>query len=297
VARGTQHRKRRPRTNARPAAAVAAPAKAQQQHRQKTPQWQEQLFFARLRNHAKWIYLFLAICFAATFALLGVGSGSSGISSALQNFFSSNSSSGPSISSLEHKTQDHPQDPTAWRNLATAYEQKHRTSDAITALERYTALRPKDQDALQELAAQYTNEAASVGAQAQSAQQVAQLADPQTGLTPSSTTPFGQLFNTTSGLQSPISSALSSTATSQANTLIQQYNQDASNAESTYKKLAKLAPKDASAQIQLGQAAQAAGDTATAIAAYRTFLKLVPKDDPDAASVRQLLKQLAPVKK
>jgi cytochrome c-type biogenesis protein CcmH/NrfG len=293
VARGTQHRKRRPRTNARPAAAVAAPAKG----RQKPPQWQEQLFFSRLRNHAKWIYLFLAIAFAATFALLGVGSGSSGISSALQNFFNSNSSSGPSISSLEHKVQQHPQNATAWRDLATAYEQKHRTADAVTALERYAALKPKDAGALQELAAQYTSQATDLATQAQSAQQVALLANPAQGIEPTGTTPLGQVFGSPTGLKSPIASALATQATSQANALIQQYNQAATSAESTYKRLTKLTPKDASAQIQLGQAAQAAGDTATAIAAYRTFLKLVPKSDPDAASVRQVLAQLAPAKK
>jgi cytochrome c-type biogenesis protein CcmH/NrfG len=293
VARGTQHRKRRPRTNARPAAAVAAPAKA---HRQKTPQWQEQLFFSRLRNHAKWIYVFLAVAFAATFALLGVGSGSSGISDALQNFFNSKSSSGTSISSLEHKVQQHPQNATAWRDLATAYEQKHRTADAITALERFTALRPKNQDALTELAAQYTTQASTYSTQAQEAQAVAQAADPSATFAPPSTTPLGQVFNSPTGLQSPLGEALSTKASAAATDLIQQYNQAATSAESTYKKLAALAPTDASAQVQLGQAAQAANDTATAIAAYRKFLKLAPTD-PLAPQVREVLKALVPAKK
>jgi cytochrome c-type biogenesis protein CcmH/NrfG len=293
VARGTQHRKRRPRADARPAAAVAATSKP---HRQKPPQWQEQLFFSRLRNHAKWIYVFLAVCFAATFALLGVGSGSSGISSALQNFFSSNSSSGPSISGLQHKVAQHPQSATAWRDLATAYEQKHRTSDAITALERYTALRPKDSGALQELAAQYTSQASDLYTQAQNAQAAAQVADPSSTFAPPSTSPLGQVFNSPTGLQSPISQALSSNASASATALLQQYNQAATNAEGVYKKLAALTPNDASAQIQLGQSAQAAGDTAAAIAAYRKFLRLAPSD-PLAPQVRQVLKQLVPAKK
>jgi tetratricopeptide (TPR) repeat protein len=293
VARGTQHRKRRPRTNARAAAAVAAPAKA---HRQKPPQWQEQLFFSRLRNHAKWIYVFLAICFAATFALLGVGSGSSGISSALQNLFSSNGSSGPSISGLQHKVQQHPQNATAWRDLATAYEQKHQTANAITALERYTALRPKDQDALTELAAQYTSQASTYSTEAQAAQAAAQAANPAATFAPPSTSPLGQVFNSPTGLKSPLGSALSTQASSNATSLIQQYTQAAGNAESTYKKIAALAPTDASAQVQLGQAAQAANDTAVAIAAYRTFLKLAPSD-PLAPQVRQVLKALVPAKK
>jgi CDP-diacylglycerol--glycerol-3-phosphate 3-phosphatidyltransferase len=69
VARGTQHRKRRTGANARTAAVAARP------RRDKPPQWQEQLFFQRLRLHAKWAYVVLAVAFAATFALLGVGSG------------------------------------------------------------------------------------------------------------------------------------------------------------------------------------------------------------------------------
>jgi hypothetical protein len=64
--------------------------------------------------------------------------------------------------------QQHPQNATAWRDLATAYEQKHRTADAITALERFTALRPKNQDALTELAAQYTTQASTFSTEAQS---------------------------------------------------------------------------------------------------------------------------------
>jgi predicted TPR repeat methyltransferase len=48
-------------------------------------------------------------------------------------------------------------------------------------------------------------------------------------------------------------------------------------------------------QFQLAQAGEAASDTATAIAAYKAFLKLAP-DDPTAPAIRARLKQLgAPV--
>ena len=43
MARGTQHRKRRPAQNARASAVAATP------HKQRPPQWQEELFFQRLR--------------------------------------------------------------------------------------------------------------------------------------------------------------------------------------------------------------------------------------------------------
>jgi tetratricopeptide (TPR) repeat protein len=292
VARGTQHRKRRPRPNAR-AAAVTAPAKAHR--RQKPPQWQEQLFFQRLRNHAKWIYVALAVAFAGTFVLLGVGSGG-GVGSALQNFFSSNGGSGASISKLQAKADKNPNNAADWRALATALEQKHDTSQAVVALERYTALKPKDAGALTELAAQYTQQATDLQTQASQAQQQALAVNPGATFEPPSTTPLGKVFNSPTGLQSPITSVVSQQTGDQASSLYQQYSQVASKREDAYRRAAALTPSDASAQIQLGQAAIDAQDTATAIAAFTKFLKLAPHD-PEAAYARSALKQLQPAKK
>jgi cytochrome c-type biogenesis protein CcmH/NrfG len=294
VARGTQHRKRRPRPNARAAAAVAAPAKTHR--KQKPPQWQDDLFFQRLRNHAKWIYVALAIAFAGTFVLLGVGSGSTGISSALQNLFSSTSSGGASISGLQKKTEQHPSNAADWRALATALETKHRTADAIAALERYSSLKPKDASALTELAGQYTQQATALRTQVQTAQQASQAADPGAAFTPPATTPLGKVFASPSGLQSPITNVVSQTVGSQATAVYQQFQQVISQRESAYKRVAALTPKDPTAQISLGQAALDAQDTVTAIAAFKTFLKLAPQD-PEAAYARSALKQLEPAKK
>ncbi len=105
--------------------------------------------------HAKWAFVLLAVVFALGFVFFGVGSGSTGISDALQNAFNFGTSGGTSISKLQKKADKHPSDATAWRDLATALEQKQRTQEAVNALERYTALRPKDQGALAELASQY----------------------------------------------------------------------------------------------------------------------------------------------
>jgi cytochrome c-type biogenesis protein CcmH/NrfG len=289
VARGTQHRKRRPAQNAR-AAAVAAPAR---KHRDKPPQWQEQLFFSRLRNHAKWAYLFLAVAFVLGFVLLGVGSGATGVSDALQNLFNgSGSSSGTSISSLQKKVDKHPQDATAWRNLATALEQKQRTQDAINALDRYTALRPKDQTALAELASEYGTLAQTYATDYQAAQQeAAQTSSPSSAFAPSSTSPLGKAFNDPTALQDPISAAVQQLSSSKQSTAYSNYQSAQSKAVDVYKRLVKLNPTDATTQVQLGQAAQAAGDTKAAIAAFKTFLKLAPHD-PLAPQVKQALKSL-----
>jgi len=283
VARGTQHRKRRPAQNAR-AAAVAAPKK------QKPPQWQEELFFQRLRNHAKWAYVGLAVAFVLGFVLLGVGSGSTGLSDVFQNAFNFGSSSGTSISSLEHKVTKQPQNATAWRDLATAYEQKQRTSDAVSALERYTALRPKDQDALGELASQYTTLSQTYAADYQTAQNSASIASPAAAFAPSASTTFGKIFSDPKGLQDPIGAVISGQAQQQAQSALASYQGAQRSAEDALKRLAKLAPRDVTVQYQLGQAAQQAGDYKGAVAAYTRFLKLSP-NDVDAPRVKQLLSQ------
>ncbi|MFL5925897.1 MAG: tetratricopeptide repeat protein [Gaiellaceae bacterium] len=287
MARGTQHRKRRPAANAR-AAAVAAPK------RRKPPEWQEQLFFQRLRTHAKGAYVALAVAFVLTFVLLGVGSGSSGVSDVLQNMFNFGSSSGTSISSLQKKTASHPNNATAWRDLATAFEQKSRTQDAINALQRYGALRPKDQSALEELAGQYSSLANNYATDYSNAQAAASTqAPPDATFAPPTTTPLGKAFADSAALKDPISAAVQSQSSTQQTSAYTKYQQAQKNAEQTYQKLAALTPKDATIQIQLGQAAQSAGDNPGAIAAYKQFLKLAPTD-PLAPQVKQALTSLQP---
>jgi tetratricopeptide (TPR) repeat protein len=284
VARGTQHRKRRPAQDAR-STAVAA----QQRRKQKPPEWQEQLFFQRLRTHAKWAYVGLIVAFIFGFVLLGVGSGSSGLTDAFQSAFNFGSSGGTSIGKLEDKVAKNPKDANTWRDLATAYEQKQRTQDAVTAHEHYTALRPKDDGGLSELASQYTALARNSATDYQNAQTDAALASPSTTFAPASSTVFGKIFGDPKGLQDPIGQLLQTQASTRASTAYSDYQTAQRNAESTFKKLAALTPNDVTVQYQLGQAAQASGDLKVAIAAYKRFLKLAPTD-VDAPSVRQLLK-------
>lgn len=230
------------------------------------------------------------IAFALGFVLLGVGSGSTGISDLFQNAFNFGSSGGTSISKLQSKVAKHPQDATSWRDLATAYEAKQQTQDAVSALEQYTALRPKDTNALAELASQYTTLAQSSATDYQNAQAAISAASPSAALAPASNTKFGKIFNDPKGLQDPIGSVASQQAQSQAQAAFSSYQQAQQSAEKTFKKLAKLTPKDVTVQYQLGQAAQAAGDAKAAVKAYKTFLKLSP-NDVDAPQVKQLLKQ------
>ena len=82
-------------------------------------------------------------------------------------------------------------------------------------------------------------------------------------------------------LQDPISATLREQAQATQQTALSNYQTSIKNAEGAYQKLAKLTPKDPNAQFQLAQAADAAGDTKVALAAYKAVVKLVPvKTDP-----------------
>ena len=95
--------------------------------------------------------------------------------------------------------------------------------------------------------------------------------------------------------QSLLDDKISATINAQSSTAIQNLvsaAQDASRqAVAAYKNIAALQPSDPNIQLELAQAAEQAGDAATAIAAYTAFLKLAP-DDPSAPIVKQQLKQL-----
>jgi len=297
VARGTQHRKRRTGPNARKPATSPAVAATR---KQRPPEWQEELFFQRLRVHAKWAFLLLALVFGLGFVFLGIGSGSNGITDALQNAFNfGKSSGGPSISSLERKTQKNPLDAKAWRDLATAYETKQRTNDAIIALSQYTGLRPKDSDALAELASEYGQQANQYAQDYQNTLQSASiLTPPFAAFPPAATSPFGKALNDPRALQDPISASLRAQVQATKQTALSNYQTALKNAEGAYQKLAKLTPKDPNAQYQLAQSADGAGDTEVAIAAYKKVLELVPaKTDPLHTDAAQRLKALAPTAK
>jgi len=239
----------------------------------------------------------LALVFGLGFVFLGIGSGSNGITDALQNAFNfGKSAGGPSISNLERKTQKDPLDAKAWRDLATAYETKQRTNDAIVALAQYTGLRPKDGDALAELANEYNQQANQYAADYQSSLQAAAvLTPPLAAFPPSSTSPFGKALNDPKALQDPISATLRGEAQATQQTALTNYQTAVKNAEGAYQKLAKLTPKDANAQFQLAQAADNAGDTKVALAAYRSVVKLVPlKTDPLRTDAEARIKALSP---
>src|ERR671931_446452 len=104
----------------------------------KQQSWEDQLFFARLRRHTKWMFVLLALVFAVGFVAFGVGSGSSGIDSR--------------ISSDQKKLAANPGDVQTAIDLSTLYQQKQQNSQAIAVLKRTSAVQPKNLDVLNAIA-------------------------------------------------------------------------------------------------------------------------------------------------
>jgi tetratricopeptide (TPR) repeat protein len=244
------------------------------------------MFFPRLRRRAKWIFLLLAVVFMLGFVGFGVGSGagSGGIGNFISDFIhGGSSSSGPSVEDAQKKLAKNPKDAAARLELANALTNQGNLTGAVTALEAYTKVRPKDTEALQQLAGLWARIAERKRQVAINAYFGAQAADP-------GQTFFSGTFSQAIG-QDPLTQQLTQQASqseSQATLALQNaYRKE----EDVYKRLAALLPKDPTTQLQLGQAAQLSQDTATAVRAYQTFLRLAP-DDPSAPQVKKILKSL-----
>jgi tetratricopeptide (TPR) repeat protein len=241
------------------------------------------MFFPRLRRHAKWMFLFLALVFALGFVGFGVGAGGIGFGDVIRD--AAGGGGQPSVSEAEQRVLDNPKDAKAFRDLSTAQQAAGNTDGAIEALQNFTQLRPKDTDALRELAALYLQKASTAQERAQIYQARSDYFAPggirdtlfQLGGSPLTPDPITNALSTS--YEQQISAAVSEIQTASAQALEQ------------YRNIAAAQPKDPSVQLELAQAAQSANDVTTAIAAYRAFLKLAP-DDPTAPEVRRLIKQL-----
>jgi Flp pilus assembly protein TadD len=243
------------------------------------------MFFPRLRNQAKWAFVFLILVFGGGFVFLGVGSGGLDLGSLIRDAFGRGGSSGTSVSKAQDEVRKHPLDPAARKDLATALEQKGRVDEAITAWTQYTKLRPKDVNALRHLAQLELGQADTFLQQAQ----VASLAQQEAGAG-SVFTPTSEKFAQALG-QDPISSAVATKASTELQTASSKYQAAASQAVSTYKQIVKLRPDDQQAVFALAQAADTLRQTAVAISAYERLLKF--KLDPTTAGqIRARIKTL-----
>jgi tetratricopeptide (TPR) repeat protein len=245
----------------------------------------QQLFFMRLRRSAKPVYVGLAVLFAITFAFLGVGSGTNGLDQLFQglNIFHHG---GNAVSTAEKYIRDHPNDPKGFRDLATAYETKGDTTNAIGALQRYTSVRPKAAAVWAELGGLQATQAQGYIQQYRDAYTNRQLLAPSQSFLP--TGKLGQALGTNRAEQ---------IASQQADATVQNTQSLAQSAltssVNSFQKVTKLTPKDSNAWFQLAQAAQQSGNYPLAVRAYKRYLVLNPSST-SKSQIEQLIKQLAP---
>jgi tetratricopeptide (TPR) repeat protein len=269
------------------------PAPTPARRRQKQPKsWEEQLFFARLRNHAKWMFVFLALVFGVGFVAFGVGTGSNGLSDVLKdNFIFGGGGGGGSVSKAQKRVRDHPKDAAAYLALSRALQAGDKRDQAIAPMERYTRMRPKDTDALRELGSLYLVKGQTFQEQASAAQLEAEDAFAAPVFLPAPTTPLGKALN-----QDPIYTAVSTVVNAKVGDAYSKAQDAYTKAVATYKRLAAANPKDSSAQFELAQTAEQARDIPTAIAAYQRFIALAPQD-PTTPAIRDHIKQLTAAQK
>jgi tetratricopeptide (TPR) repeat protein len=260
--------------------------------KQAPPSWEDQLFFSRLRRHAKWVYVFLAVVFALGFVVLGIGSGSTGITDILRgNFGGGSGSTSSQIKDQQQKIDRNPKSIDAYLNLSTLYQQDQKTPQAIATLEQAAKVDPKNLDVLNRLAGIYRTQAESslnTAAAAQAALSSNNSLPP--GLDPSSQ--LGQDLGSDSVTQSLNQKASESFA---------KMTSSFSKAESAYQRVANAArgtAQEASSQLQLASVAvetlRLSGqptDAVRAIAAFKRYLRLAP-DGANAAQAKQSIAQL-----
>jgi tetratricopeptide (TPR) repeat protein len=285
---------------ARGAAQARKRPQAQQQKpkpKRKQQSWEDQLFFARLRRHTKWMFVLLALVFGVGFVAFGVGSGSTGVGGIgdIFNSFFGGSTSGidSRIKSDQKKLAANPGDAQTAIDLSTLYQQKQQNSKAIEVLKTTSQRKPKNLDLLNAIAGIYRNETSTARNAAAAAQNdLASRAVTPPGLDMNST--IGQAFT-----GDPLSQDLRTKATAAFNNLTTAY----AKAETAYKNVtdaAKGTPQEPNAQLALAsvavEAVQITGQTSEiqlAIDAYKRYLKLEP-NGVSANQARQTLQQLEP---
>jgi tetratricopeptide (TPR) repeat protein len=249
------------------------------------------MFFPRLRRQAKWMFVFLAVVFGLGYVIFNVGGSipGTGLGDVLQGL--NDTTSGPSVGDSRDKIEDEPNNPTGYRDLATALQREGRNAEAIQPLERYLEMRPRDRTALSQLGGLYLAEAR--GYQERGAAIQNRLTELTGGglFAPSASGPFGQEFG-----NPQITSQLSTNLTQELNQLFVRAQEAYRNATQAYQRLVAATPDAEEADqpsifLQLGFAAESAGDSAAAITAYERFLEVAP-DSPNARSVRLQIAQL-----
>lgn len=244
------------------------------------------MFFPRLRNQAKWAFVFLILVFGGGFVFLGVGSGGLDLGQLIRDAFGNSGSSGTSISEAQKRVNERPFNAPARKELANALEKKGRIDEAISSWGQYTTMKPKDVAALRHLGQLELGQADRYFRDAQLASLAQQDAGVGSPFRPSSTDKFGQALG-----EDPIAAALSGKASTALQEASVKYQTAATRAVATYQLIVKAQPDDEQALFSLAQAADTLRQTPVAIRAYKRLLQF-QLDPATAAQIRERIKTL-----
>ena len=273
---------KRNRSAGKAARQVAEPKRAR---RKAEKTLEDELFFTRLRGHAKWAFALLAVVFAGSFVFLGVGSGNAGLGDVFSNVFTGGSA--PSIEELQEKLAKTPRDKAVLTDLAQALERDGRYTEAVAAYRTYLATRPKDEEVLGSLALVYQTQATAAANDAALASRDASLAAPGAQFRPGA----GALGRALGSFVDPLAQAASADAEQRYQDAAERYQAANSEALGVYKQLSTLSPEDSGALLRWAQAAEGAGEVDTALTVYKRFVSRFPTD-PLVVDARQRIKEL-----
>jgi tetratricopeptide (TPR) repeat protein len=242
----------------------------------------QDLFFVKLRRHQKWVYAVLAVVFAISFTLVGVGSGNGG---GLQQLWNGifGGSGGTSISKAQDEIKSHPA--KGYQDLALAYEQKGNLGQATGALRHYLALRKNDAQTWGTLAGLEMTQGNTFATQYQQAQQAAQVADPSAPFLPGGT--LGSAVG-----QNPTYQGASQTASAKTSLLYQRAVGAFGKAVKDYQSALKVQPRNLVFLQELATAAGYSGNTPVEVDALRRYLQVNP-NAPNRKAIEKQIKALS----
>ena len=240
------------------------------------------MFFPRLRNHAKWMFVFLALVVGVGFVIFGVGSSlPSGLGDILRN--GGSSSNLPSVSKAQGEIKKDPKNAQGYLDLSRAYQRDSNIDAAIPPLVTYTKLKPKNQSTLQELAGLYATQASRAQADATAANADYTNAS---GISNFVTGDTSQIYQ-----PGALDKSIQDSAATRGQAANAKMNAANGKAQGVYGKLVKLSPRDSQLWFLYALASEQAHDNPSAITAYKQFLKLSP-DAPEAPQVKARIKNL-----
>jgi tetratricopeptide (TPR) repeat protein len=244
------------------------------------------MFFPKLRRRAKWVFLFLAIIFAASFVFFGVGAGGSGIGDYISDLLNRQPSTGaPSLDDAQQEVADNPNDAGAQLDLARAAQAEGDIPLAISAYEEYRTMRPQDSDALRALSALYGRQIS----EAQQRAQVASIEAAEANLPNTLAPDDSQLLQEITGNR--LTEAASAEAEARASVATAEVQRLSRLQLAVFEELTLLVDDDPLVWLQFAGAAESAADYQSAITAYEKYLELQP-NSPQAEQIRQRIDTL-----